>query len=505
MIPTELHTRIRRLFYAEHWKVGTIASELGIHPDTVWRAIERERGTEQARSVRASVLDPYKAFLAEVLERHPRLRSTRLFEMIRQRGYTGSVVVLRRYVRTVRPSPKKEAFFRLHILPGEQAQVDWGHFGKIRVGNTERSLSCFVLVLSWSRGLYARFALDQTQESFLRGHVEAFHALGGVPRALLYDNLKSVVLERVGDHVRFHPRILELAGHYHFIPKPCAPYRGNEKGRVERTIRYLRDSFFAARNFSSLADLNQQLRTWIDSVANEREVPGDPERRTVREALTEEQPLLLSLPEHVFPSDLVRPASVGKTPYVRFDGNDYSVPHDHVRKVVTLVASDTLIRIVDGSVEVARHARCWDRRQVVEDPAHLAALAREKRHAHELRGRDRLRHLLEHADAFFEGLALRGEPMVAHTSRLLKLVDRYGASEVDSALDEALSRGALSAASVAHILDQNARARQEPPPLDVVLPEDPRVRQLRVEPHCLSRYDDLSNPINEETAHDSLD
>ncbi len=231
MIDAELYARIRRLFFAEHWKVGTIAAELGVHRDAVRNAIEADRFTRQLRPVRPMLLDPYKDFIRDVLDKHPRLRSTRLFEMIRERGYPGSAVQLRRYVATVRPAARAEAYLRLQTLPGEQAQVDWGHFGKIRVGRALRSLSCFVFVLSWSRAMYARFTLDQTLESFLRGHVLAFEALG-VPRAILYDNLKSVVLERQGDHVRFHPQLLEFAGHYHFAPRPCAPYRGNEKGHA---------------------------------------------------------------------------------------------------------------------------------------------------------------------------------------------------------------------------------------------------------------------------------
>ena len=204
MIAPEVHARIRRLFFAEHWRVGTIVTELGVHPDTVRRAIESESFNRTASQLRSTLLDPYKAFIADVLERHPRLRSTRLYEMIRERGYPGSAVQLRRYVRTVRPAGRREAFLRLHTLVGEQGQVDWANFGKIRLGQTERNLSCFVLVLSWSRAMYAHFALDQTMESFLRGHVGAFRRLGGVPRTLLYDNLKCVVLERVGDHIRYH-------------------------------------------------------------------------------------------------------------------------------------------------------------------------------------------------------------------------------------------------------------------------------------------------------------
>ena len=202
MIPPEVHARIRRLFFAEHWRIGTIATELGVHPDTVRRAIESERFNATAPKLRSTLLDPYRAFIADVLERHPRLRSTRLFEMIRERGYQGSAVQLRRYVRTVRPAAQKEAYLRLQTLPGEQAQVDWGNFGKIRIGNASRDLSCFVLVLSWSRAMYARFALDQTLESFLRGHIEAFNALGGISRSILYDNLQ---MRRARKNRRSHP------------------------------------------------------------------------------------------------------------------------------------------------------------------------------------------------------------------------------------------------------------------------------------------------------------
>lgn len=500
MIADELTVRIRRLYYAEHWRVGTIASELGVHHTTVVRALNRAQLVgATVRRVPSSLLDPYKPFIADVLERHPRLRATRLHAMLQGRGYPGGVLAVRRYVRTVRPR-RAEAFLRLQTLPGEQGQVDWGHFGKVAVGHARRPLVCFVLVLSWSRAVYARFALDQSLESFLRGHVEAFAALGGVPRTLLYDNLKSVVLERMGDHVRYHPRLLELAGHYHFAPKPCAPYRGNEKGKVERTIQYLRHAFFAARRFADVADLNRQLATWIVDTAHRRPVPGDPERRMVAAALAEERPRLLPLPQHPFPSTLVRPVASGKTPYIRFDGNDYSIPHAAVGRPLTLVADEHTVRIVESATELARHRRSYDHRQVVEDPAHLAALAAVKRAAHELRGRDRLRSLCPHAAAFLDALARRGHPLLAETRRLLDLADRFGAPALEAALTETLARGAVSAAAVAHVLDQQARARRAPPPLAVVLPDDPRVRELHVTPHALATYDTLT--IRPETPHD---
>src|SRR3990172_4005207 len=182
MIPPAQVTEIRRLFFAEHWRVGTIATQLGLHPDTIRRALATERFARPALP-RPSQCDPYRPFVQETLQRYPRLRATRLFEMVRQRGYPGSVVQLRRLVRTLRPRPAAEAYLRLNILPGEQAQVDWGAFGTVRIGRATRPLSAFVMVLSWSRALPALVPVDQTLERFLRGPGEACAYFQGAPRA----------------------------------------------------------------------------------------------------------------------------------------------------------------------------------------------------------------------------------------------------------------------------------------------------------------------------------
>ena len=234
MITPEQHAEIRRLYYGEHWKVGTIAAALGVHHDTVRAALADTQAVRRG-TCRATALDPYLPFVRDTLAQYPRLRATRLYEMVRPRGYSGSVVQLRRVVRLLRPQATPTVYRRLTTLMGEEAQVDWGAFGTIRIGHGTRPLSGFVMVLSYSRALSALFTLDQTLESFLRGHVDAFQVLGGSARTLVYDNLKSAVLERQGSAIRFHPRLLELAGHYHFAPRPCTPGRGNEKGKVDVT------------------------------------------------------------------------------------------------------------------------------------------------------------------------------------------------------------------------------------------------------------------------------
>lgn len=334
MISKDQIATIRRLFYVEHFKVGTIASQLALHPETVKRALETERFN--SRSARSVVTDPFLDFIEQTLKLYPRLRATRLFEMLRDRGYSGSIYQLRRAVKKLRPT-SREAFLRLETFPGEQAQADWASFGEVTIGRARRRLSCFVLTLSYSRAMWLEFFLDQSLENFLLGHVNAFHDWGGVPRSVLYDNLKSAVLERFGDAVRLHPRLLELCGHYHFAARPCNVGRGNEKGRVERTIGYVRESFFAARSWTTVEELNRQARQWRDATAHLRRWPGS-DRRRVSEVFEEEKARLIPLPLHRFETDLIKTVRSGKTIYVRFDLNDYSIPHSTVGRTLTLVA-----------------------------------------------------------------------------------------------------------------------------------------------------------------------
>jgi transposase len=496
MISEAQRAEIRRLFYAEHWRIGTIASELSLRPDTVRAALETTRFNRRTL-VRTSALDPYTDFIRATLDQYPRLRATRIHEMITARGYAGSVQQTRRLVRRLRPRPAAEAYLRLRTLPGEQAQVDWGHFGKIRVGHAERPLSAFVMVVSWSRAIHVLFTLDQTMESFLRGHILAFEYFGGAARTLLYDNLKTAVLARQGQAVQFHPRLLELAGHYHFMPRPCAVARGNEKGRVERQIRFLRDRFFAARPFQDVADLNAQFVRWRDEWAHARPCPGDPSK-TVAEAFEEERPRLLPLPEHPFECDLVQAKTSGKTPYLRFDRNDYSIPPELVRKPLTLVATHDTLRVLDGSVEVARHARCYDRGRTIEDPRHIAALVAFKREGRAAKGRDRLLTVLPHAEAFFEKMLEREVPLAQATAQLTRLLDDYGAGPTDAALEFVLRNDTPSLSSLALWLEQERRRRHPLPRVPLHLPDRPGVRNLHITPHDLETYDALSNPDDDE-------
>lgn len=488
MVDMETRSRIRRLFYAEHWKIGTIARELGLHPETVALALETER-FNSTKALRPSVIDPYADFIRGILAQHPRLRATRIFQMIRDRGYSGSIVQLRRFVARVRPE-HREAFLSLRTFPGEQGQVDWAHFGEVTVGRARRRLSCFVLTLSYSRALYLEFFFDQRLESFLRGHIHAFEDWQGLPRTLVYDNLRSVVLERRGDAIHFHPRLLELAAHYHFAPHPCPVGAGNQKGRVERAIRYIRESFFAARPFTTLEAFNREALQWRDREAHARRWPGG-EERTVAEALAEEKPRLLPLPVHRFESDQLVPVRSGKTIYVRFDRNDYSIPPAAVGKQLTLAASESTVRILDGNQEIARHRRCYDCRQPILNPAHQEELLREKRKALGSTRGSRLSQAVPESEALLEAAFSRGESAGRQTTQLLQLLDLYGAEELRAAIREALERNTPSASSVAFILNRRQRQSRRRPLAPVDLSRRPDLAELDVQPHNAEIYDEL--------------
>ncbi len=322
---------IRRLYFAEHWKRGTIATQLGVHFDVVVRVLGNLGPKAGTPRPDARVLEPYIPFVDETLARYPRLVATRIQDMLVERGYSGSVRTLRRYVRTARPTPKHEAFVRVETLPGEQAQVDWAHVGSITVDGGRRPLWAFVMVLAYSRAMWAELVLDMGVDSLRRSLVRASAFFGGSPRQWLFDNAKTIVIERSGDAIRFHPALLDLAARMHVQPALCGPRKPHEKGKVERSIRYLKERFFAARSFHSVAYGNAQLLHFFGSIAHDRPHPRWPDRR-VADVWDEERSRLLALPDPLPETDAVGPAAVDKSAFVRLETNRYSVPARYARR-----------------------------------------------------------------------------------------------------------------------------------------------------------------------------
>ncbi len=478
---------ICRLFFVEHWKVGTIASQLGIHPDTVRLVLGLGDARGSTGMLRPRLIDPYRELIDETLARYPRLCATRLYDMLRERGFVGAVRTLREYVATVRPRRRREVYLRTEPLPGEQAQVDWAYVGKLPVEGGERALWLFVLVLSYSRALFGEFVLDLSVHSLRRSLVRAAQALGGTTRQWLFDNPKTVVLERVGDAVRFHPLLLDLCATMRVQPRLCAVARPQHKGRVERTIRYLRDRFLAGRTITSVADGNRALEHFIAEIAHPRPHPVIA-KRSVAEVLADERPRLLPLCDPLPDTDQVLPVHVDTQAFVRFDTNRYSVLPEHADRTLTLVADDVSLRILDGNTVVTTHVRSFGRRRIIEDPAHRATLVRERRAAADAKGRDRLCAVAPDFAIILDRWALSGRSLAIQVTRAIKLLDLYGDDVFARAVADVAARGLRDVGALALCCDRLRRQRHRPLPVQIELPA--HIIDRDVVPHDLEVYDD---------------
>jgi hypothetical protein len=317
--------------------------------------------------------------------------------------------------------------------------------------------------------------------------VRAAQALGGVTRQWLFDNPKTVVLERVGDAVRFHPLLLDLCAAMRVQPRLCAVARPQHKGRVERTIRYLRDRFLAGRTIASVADGNRALGRFIAEIAHVRPHPVIA-GRSVAEVLADERARLLPLPDPLPDTDQVVPVHVDTQAFVRFDTNRYSVPPEHADRTLTLVASDVGLRVLDGDAVVAAHVRSFGRRRVIEDPAHRAALVRERRAAADAKGRDRLLAVAPDFAVILDRWALSGRSLAIQVTRAIKLLDLYGDDVFARAVADVAGRGLRDVSALALTCDRLRRERHRPLPVQIELPA--HVVDRDVVPHDLEVYDD---------------
>jgi transposase len=496
-ITPECEAKILRYYHVEKWRVGSISRQLGVHHTTIKRVLAQTGIPKPELLPQPSMIDPFLPFILQTLEKYPTLTASRLYHMVVERGYSGGPDHFRHLIALYRPKHAAEAYLRLRTLPGEQAQVDWGHFGYIIIGKAKRPLMAFVMVLSFSRKIFLRFYLNQRMENFLRGHETAFTYFSGVPKVCLYDNLKSAVLERLGDAIRFHPTLLDFSAHYRFEPRPVAVARGNEKGRVERAIRYVRDNFFAGRQWKDIDDLNVQATTWCDGIASNRPCPED-KSQSVQTIFLQEQPQLIALPDNLYPTAEKESVKVGKTPYIRFDLNDYSVPHTLVREKLNVSATLDKITILKGIDIVAEHVRCFDKAKTIENPAHIKALADIKKNARHHRGQHRLTHAIPCAEKLLKQAALRGYHLASITSQLLQLLDDYGAVACEAAIQEALLRDVPHPNAVRLSLEKHRTERHLEPPVRLDLPKDKKIRELTVRPHDLNTYDQLQKTLEED-------
>lgn len=364
--------------------VSEIARQSGLDRKTVRRYIERglEPPTYGPRRPRPALLDPYTGYLRERVKAYPGLTGSRLLRELKELGYVGGYTAVTDFLRDVRPSADPRFEVRFETPPGEQGQVDFAQFRVVFADEptTPRIVWLFSMVLGYSRLIWARFVMHQDLATVLRCHVAAFEAFGGAPREILYDRMKTAVTgEGDRDGIVYNRALIDLARHYSFYPKACQPYRAKTKGKVERPFRYIREDFFLARSFRNLADLNEQLRHWLDAVANPRVHATT--RRVVNEVFSEEKLHLRPLPLAPFRAVLRLERRISREGTVSVGGNFYSVPDATRRRTVEVHTLAEEIRIFEDGVLIAAHPVLEGRHQRRIAPGHRTVGAEARRRA----------------------------------------------------------------------------------------------------------------------------
>lgn len=341
----------------------------GYSRNTVRKVLRESVPVQKPRRRRDSLLDEYKPYLRErYLETG--LSAVRLLGELQPMGFTGSVDILRRYLNSL-DEPRRlltRATVRFETPPGEQAQVDWAECGSfIDETGKRRKVYAFVMVLSYSRMLYVEFTLHMRLDQLISCHQNAFDYFGGWTHSILYDNMAQVRLPSGG----LNPLMLDFLLHHGIRLKTHRPYRPRTKGKVERSVGYLKDSFLKGREFADLADLQAQGFCWQEQTANRR-----------IHATTKEQPIELFKAEKLvrlgtapkYRLTARRTRKVSFEGFVHIGGSRYSVPPAVVGQKVIVEQGEQRVVVRLGEVIIAEHHRARTSGECVADPKHVAEM-----------------------------------------------------------------------------------------------------------------------------------
>jgi transposase len=495
-----LWAEIRRLAENEKLSARAISQRLRCSWRTVAQALELEQPPAGRVPSRGGLLDPYKAKIDALLARYPELSAVRIREEIARGpdGYNGSVITVRRYVRSIRP-PRGRVYQEVHYEPAQAMQVDWGECGRVQVGNTTRKVSVFVAVLCYSRLIYIEFALSQRKAEFYRCIVHALEFFRASPRAIIVDNLKAAVLNGSGRAACFHPEFLALCGHYFMQPLACERRDPESKGIVEASVRYVKRNALAGRGdeLVRFEDYIAFAPRWRDEIANVRIHETTRERPIDR--FQKERSSLRALPAIPFDTDEIVPAVVSPHARVEFDANRYSVPPHLARQTVTIRADGHELRVVHHGQIVARHSRCHERRQLIVLPEHRTAALSMGRRSRSSSLEHTFDALGPEARQFHLCLKRRPVKTGVHLRRLLSLARLYGAAELLGAISRASQLATYDAAYVENLLLAERRRRQLPTP---TLPTPKRrelIDEIDWEPADPSVYDRFCNTTDEDS------
>jgi transposase len=478
---------VLRLGLIDGVSVRAIARRLSMARRTVRKILGRAPVARKPSEPRGSLLDPYDKAIRGLLADAPEMLAPAVLERLRVLGYRGGVTILRARLRTLRPRQPREAFLTLHFAPGAAMQVDWADFGFALPG-IPRRVSAFVAVLCHSRHLYIEFTLSQAFGSFLRCMERCVRFYGGTTAVDIFDNMKTVVLSHTPTATVFNPKFLDYAlARGKFGVTACNVRKANEKGGVERGIGFSRRRFWPGRRFRDLLDLNTQATTWRNDFANGRvhDVTGKVPSLVFEH---EERSLLRPLSETPFDTDDVEGCGVTKSFRVSFDRNRYSVPWRLVGQQVLVRANDDAVAIFLGPKQVALHARCWDVGQDIEHPSHKQGLLEQKPRATAGALPPALEPLGETGCAYFKVFAAGCRSIHRETTRLIWLLELFGATATESAMAEVMKTGHVGVEYVEYVMRHKRGLVPQAPPLRLGNDE---LDQITLPEPDLSIYDHL--------------
>jgi len=481
MIDYQTYCQIRQLYIEKKLGFRQIARELKLDLKTVRKWAKREKFQKAPLPKRESKLDSFKGEIIRLIERHD-YSARQIFQLIKERGYSGRYTLVKDFVRQVRPK-SKPAFLTLHFEPGECAQVDWGYAGTVPVGSTRRRLSFFLMVLAYSRKMYLEFTLAETLEHFLSCHQHAFEYFGGVVQQVWVDNCKVAVLSRTTGSIVLNPRYLDFANHYGFEIRACGVKKPHEKGRVENGVGYVKKNFLHGLDLSDCKIINPAARYWLDTVANLR-VHGQTQK-VPQELFLQEK--LKPLHPRAYESAFIDTIRVNSQFRIKVDGNAYSVPCQYASGRVTLKKFADRLLVYDGLNLVAEHVRSYDRNQDYELPDHVQPLLLERKKARDQKLFLRFLGLSAKAEEYYRQLQQRRLNPKHHVQKIVALSELYGVDAVARALEDAFTYQAFSCEYIANILQQRQNPPQEPGALHLTRQQD--LLELELPAPDLSLYD----------------
>ena len=349
-----------------------LARKYNLDPRTAKKYAQSDtRPVYSLSETKPSKLDPHKEQITIWLEEAP-YSAQRILEKIREQGFEGGHSIVREFVRNKKEQFEEKATVRFETMPGLQAQVDWAFFEDhvVLENGKLKKLYCFLMILGYSRMRYIEFVTDMSTNTLIRCHQNAFRYFHGYPEEILYDNMKQVVIKRLlkQENSTFNRQFEDFAGFYGFKPVLCRPYRGQTKGKVERTVSFVRDNFMVGIKYNSLDDLNGQAVGWCNKVnGNIHATTGEiPFERLKKEGLS---PLSR---EYII--DKINLRRVQKDCLISYAGNQYSVPAEYVGKDVAVVALDNMLAAYHEGKQIALHRLSYQKKDMVVNANHYRRL-----------------------------------------------------------------------------------------------------------------------------------